>query len=129
MTATIEEMFWQSRALDRFRGHEIITDEIKKKIPMVGANTDEEGETPDLPVLLKIFDPGGRGSWYATEFDPEDGTCFGFVQSPLGEDCDELGYFNLWELGTVRNRMGLPLERDYYWTPCPLSEVQKGEKR
>jgi len=130
MTATIEEMFWQSRALDRFRGHEIITEEIRGQLPVLGSQTDPEtGEVPDLPVLLKVFDPGGRGSWYATEFDPETGNCFGFAQSPLGPDCDELGYFNLWELGSITNKRGLPLERDCYWTPCLLSEVQSGEKR
>ena len=35
----------------------------------------------------------------------------------------ELGYFWLSELESVRGPLGLPVERDLYWTPVPLSEL------
>jgi hypothetical protein len=52
-----------------------------------------------------------------TEFDGED-LFFGLVQG-LEE---ELGYFSLSELESVRV-LGLPVERDLYFTPKPLSEL------
>ena len=57
------------------------------------------------------------------EFDGED-TLFGYMVSPLGPDCDELGYASLAELAGVRNRMGLGIERDLYWDPTtPLTKA------
>ena len=86
-------------------------------------------EGRDALVLVKVFDPCSRWTWYLTEFDREDRIAFGFVQSGLGSDSDELGYVSLDEMESVRNRLGLPLERDLYWTPAPLSKVQSGEVR
>jgi Protein of unknown function (DUF2958) len=43
--------------------------------------------------------------------------CFGLVD---GHE-RELGYFSLDELEDVRGSMGLRVERDLYFTPCPLS--------
>jgi hypothetical protein len=70
-------------------------------------------------VLAKFFDPCGQWTWYATEFDGED-TLFGIVN---GFEV-ELGYFSLSELQSVRNRLGLGIERDLYWKPRRLSEVR-----
>jgi hypothetical protein len=56
-----------------------------------------------------------------TEYDPAQRLCFGFV---IGLD-HELGYFSLDELEAVRGPMGLPIERDLYFTPCPLSRCQR----
>ena len=81
---------------------------------------------PDAPVVLKIFDPCSNWTWYATEYDPEQRIFFGFV---VGHE-EELGYFSLDELQSVKNRLGLPLERDLHWNPeTPLSKVVNGEKR
>jgi hypothetical protein len=55
-----------------------------------------------------------------TEFDGED-LLFGLVQG-LEE---ELGYFSLSELESVRV-LGLPVERDLYFTPKPLSALRQG---
>jgi len=35
----------------------------------------------------------------------------------------ELGYFWLSELSRVRGPLGLPVERDLYWTPVPLADL------
>jgi hypothetical protein len=53
------------------------------------------------------------------EFDPVERLCFGLV---VGHE-RELGYFSLDELKSLRGPLGLPIERDLYWTPCPLSKV------
>jgi hypothetical protein len=83
----------------------------------------------DPLVLVKLFDPCSRWTWYLIECDPIDGVAFGFVVSGLGDDCDELGYVSIDELEDVRNRLGLPLERDLHWTPVKLSAVRNGEVR
>lgn len=81
---------------------------------------------PDAPVRLKIFDPCSNWTWYATEYDPEQRVFFGFV---VGFE-EEYGYFSLDELESVKNRLGLPLERDQWWnSDTPLSKVLSGEVR
>jgi hypothetical protein len=40
-------------------------------------------------------------------------------------DFPELGYFSLSELQSIRGAFGLPVERDMYFTPTPLSEIEK----
>lgn len=75
-------------------------------------------EAPGGLAKVKLFDPCGSWTWFISEYDPATGNCFGLVD---GFE-KELGYFNINELAAVRNRMGLPLERDLHWMPRPLSE-------
>lgn len=84
-------------------------------------------EGRDPLVLVKFFDPCGRWTLYVTEFDPVDRLLFGYCRSPLGPDCDEYGYSSLDEIEETKNRLGLGMERDLHWTPCPLSKV-RGEE-
>ena len=69
-------------------------------------------------ALVKFFTPDSSWTWYATEFDGDD-TFFGLVD---GHE-EELGYFSLRELQSVRGPLGLPIERDLYWQPRPLREI------
>lgn len=39
---------------------------------------------------------------------------------------NELGYFSLSELESVRGNFGLPIERDQSFTPCRLSVITSG---
>ncbi len=94
----------------------LMTKELAQKLPKIKST---DGQGGNAMVVLKIFDPCGSGTWYITEYDGKD-ELFGLVTG-LGED--ELGYISLEELSCVRNRIGLPLERDLYWTPKPLKEV------
>lgn len=105
---------------------ELLTKEIAEKMPKLYANEDKKPE--DVKVPLKLFDPCGRYTFYATEFDGED-TLFGYCVSPLGEDCDELGYASLQELRETKNSFGLGIERDKFWKPTTLAEVMDGSKR
>jgi hypothetical protein len=79
-------------------------------------------------AVVKIFDPCGRGTWYVFEGEEQEGDVifFGYVVSPLGPDCDEMGNFSLQELEAVKNRFHLPLERDIYWKPTKMAEVLNG---
>jgi hypothetical protein len=105
----------------------LLTDKIKRALPAIGATS--ELDPAEIRVPLKVFDPCGRGTWYITEYDGED-HAFGFCRSPLGEDCDELGFLSLVELQAVRNRFGMGMERDIHWDPTTtLDRVMNGEAR
>jgi hypothetical protein len=96
----------------------LLTKELRSKLPPLGST---DGEGMDAVAVVKFFG-SGRWTWYATEFDGED-TFFGYVVSGLGPDFDELGYFSLAELSSVKfPPFGLPLERDLHFTPKPLRE-------
>ena len=75
-------------------------------------------QTTDPIVRVKFFTPDSSWTWYVTEFDPTQRLCFGLVH---GLD-RELGYFSLDELEAVHGPLGLPIERDLFWKPCPLSQ-------
>ena len=75
----------------------------------------------DAPVLVKVFNPTGAGTWWITGYDPETRLATGAVT--LGYE-PEVGDFSMEELVDIRARFGLPLERDLYWTPVPLEAVR-----
>lgn len=84
----------------------------------------ENARAPDgtdhVPVI-KFFDPAGAATWLITEIDAEDqDTLFGLCD--LGMGFPELGTVSLSELRSVKNRLGLPLERDLFFSAHhPLS--------
>ena len=99
----------------------LLTNELRRQLPPLYAT---EHDT-DPRIICKFFTPDSRWTWYAIEFDGED-TFFGFVEGLE----DELGYFSLSELESVRGPFGLPIERDLYFEPCRLSQVKaKAERR
>ena len=93
---------------------------VLRKIPSLYET--EHVDAPDKVFHAKVFDCAGRGTWYIAEYNPEDGLCFGWVKSPLGDDCDEWGYFAMESLASVKNRMGLPLEFDRHFKPTKAGE-------
>jgi hypothetical protein len=65
--------------------------------------------------VVKIFTPDGNATWLLTELDPNgEYLAFGLCDLGLGEP--ELGYVSLHELSAARGPLGLPLERDLYFT-------------
>jgi hypothetical protein len=91
----------------------LLPESIRQTIPALYSQ-----EAVEDPIArVKFFHPLSSFRWYVTEFDGED-LLFGLVQG-LEE---ELGYFSLSELESVRV-LGLPVERDLYFTPKPLSEL------
>ncbi len=81
--------------------------------------------TRDPVVHVKYFTPDSSWTWYATEGQAEedDFLFFGYVIGHFRE----WGYFTLNELRAARGALGLPAERDLYFTPAPLSEVIRRE--
>jgi hypothetical protein len=94
----------------------LLPESIRQTIPALYSQEAVE----DPIVRVKFFHPLSSFRWYVTEFDGED-LLFGLVQG-LEE---ELGYFSLSELESVRV-LGLPVERDLYFQPQPLSALRQG---
>jgi hypothetical protein len=103
----------------------LLTKEIRNKLPKL-RSTDGQGD--DAIVIVSFFDPTGSWTWYATEGEPildEDGSevDFQFFGLVKGFE-DELGYFNLNELASVKGRFGLGIERDMYFTRKKLGDFR-----
>ena len=93
----------------------LLTVQDKKRLPPLYS---QDGNR-DPMVWVKFFNPYGRGTWFATEYDPNQEMFFGYV---MGLGHDELGYFDLASL--KRNR----IEREQYWKPMKLSQAKSHEK-
>ena len=76
---------------------------------------------PDPVARVKLFNPGGAGTWWIAGYDPE--TQVGYGAAEIHEF--ELGSIDLAELVAFRGRFGLPIERDLHWTPRPLSQCRR----
>lgn len=116
------------------RKMKLLTAELRRQIPPLGSQNDVE----DPMVHCKFFTPDAGWTWYVIEgsairgeeevplaqSDPgteDDVIFFGLVQ---GFDV-ELGTFSLRELEEVRGPLGLPIERDMYFEPAPLSVIRR----
>ena len=103
----------------------LMTKAIKAKFERVGT---QEGATDPL-AILKLFDPCGRWTYYATEYNAEDRVLWGYCVSALEPDYDEWGHSDLGEIEATRNRFGLHMERDLWFRPMPISEILGPEDR
>lgn len=101
----------------------LLTKELLKRFEQVGRQEDSS----DPLVIAKFFNPCGAGTWYATEYDPNDKIFFGFV-SIFGDWNDEWGSFSLEELEDYRGKFGLGIERDLYFGEKRISEVVPSAK-
>jgi hypothetical protein len=92
-----------------------MTKELEKRFAKIGC---QEGKGYDALVVAKYFHPLSSWTLYATEYDQETRTFFGYV---TGLE-DEWGYFSLDELESTKV-FGLGIERDMYFKEMPLREV------
>lgn len=100
---------------------ELLPSDIRAVLPELYKN---EHLGLDAIAPVKFFTPTSNWTWYPTEYDGED-IFFGLVS---GLEV-ELGYFSLAELENVRGPLGMPIERDLYYTPTTLRELQHHERR
>jgi hypothetical protein len=93
----------------------LLTDELRARLPPLYSQ-EAEGEPT---VYAKFFLSGW--TWYVTEGSPQedDFLFFGFV---VGLE-SEFGHFLLSELESVRNQLGLAVERDLYFREGKLTDV------
>lgn len=96
----------------------LMTKAIERRFAKIGS----QENNPDPIVVVKFFNPCGRGTWWATEYDPIDKIFFGYV-SIFGDYNDEWGYFSLDELRSYRGPLGIGIERDLYFTSMPFSQL------
>jgi hypothetical protein len=84
------------------------------------------GEKLGLDALarVKFFTPDANWTWFASEYDGAD-TFFGLVS---GFEV-EFGYFSLIELEGVTGALGLPVERDLYFSPQTLRDLKNEQHR
>ena len=95
----------------------LLTNEIITKLPPLYAT---ENETNPI-AQVKLFTPDSNWTWYIMEYDPNEKIGFGYV---CGLE-NELGYFSLDELESLKGQLGLGVERDIFFTPTPLNELKK----
>ena len=96
----------------------LMTKEIEAKIPSLYSTDGKKQQR----VYAKYFHPYSNWTWYATEYDAEEGLFFGLVEG----DEKELGYFTLAELESVKIK-GLGIERDMYWNDKTTIEEVRGK--
>lgn len=100
----------------------MMTKEIERNFKRTGRQEDVENPV----VVAKYFNPYGRSTWFATEYDEETRCFFGYCVGEMGPDCDEWGYFSLDEIEAVMVPVfgtRLPLERDLYFSMVPMSQA------
>lgn len=99
------------------RKHLLLTKAIEKKLPALYAT--EDMELDDKVAQVKFFTPDSNWTWYGIEYDPSRRLFFGWVVGPT----KEYGSFSLDELESIHGPLGLPVERDKWFDPSPMSEV------
>lgn len=98
------------------RHTQLLTKALENQLPQLYS----QENNPDPEVVCKFFTPDAQWTWYAIEYDPREKLFFGYVEGIE----NELGYFTLSELQSIRGHLGLPVERDLFFTPCKLSEIK-----
>ena len=91
---------------------QLLTTKLRQSLPFLGA------DNGDSVAYAKFFSPSGSWTWYAAEFDGDD-IFYGVVD---GHEI-EFGTFRLSELESVRDRFGLPIERDRSFEPIRLQQL------
>lgn len=104
----------------------LLTKEILNNFKRQGDTSKMEAE--QVKVIVKFFNPVGIGTWYATEYNEDEKMFFGYV-SLFGDHNDELGYFSLEELESLRLPMGLSIERDMYFSAHTLKDVMNKSRK
>lgn len=103
----------------------LLTTEMREKLPKLYS---QDGRGNNAIAYYKFFTPDANWTWYVFEGEAQyddDGNevnflFFGYV---IGLE-NELGYFSLNELKSVRGPFGLPIERDLYYDAENLEDIK-----
>lgn len=86
-----------------------------------GVEAAKTGDGSHFHPVVKFFTPAGNATWLITEIADDGDTMFGLCD--LGMGSPELGYVSLRELSSIRDRLGLPVERDMHFKAMrPISD-------
>lgn len=101
---------------------ELMNKEIAEKLSPLYS----QEEIEDPICSLKYFTPDSSFSWFVLEGEKQEDGDWLFFAKVISSLCPEgeLGYVTLSELKSVRGCLGLPVERDLYFKPTPLSKCQ-----
>jgi hypothetical protein len=82
------------------------------------------GDRPftDIVCKVRLFNPTGRGTWWLATYDPGTGIAWG-VADIIEREVGDIG---MHELVAFRGVLGLPIERDLYYTPVSMAAVLEG---
>ena len=93
----------------------------ERQIMLAYGKQSARGEDIDPMPVVKLFTPDAGATWLLTELDPN-APDIAFGLCDLGRGYPELGSVSLSEIGSARGKLGLPVERDLYFTADrPLS--------
>jgi hypothetical protein len=88
--------------------------EMTKLLTNGAKSAASEGGIDHKPVI-KLFNPTGAGKWLISEINPANpDIAFGLVD--LGTGTPEMGYISISEIRAIRGGMGLPIERDQWFS-------------
>jgi hypothetical protein len=94
----------------------LITKKLRAALITAGTAASHTGETG--PVLAKLFTPDANATWLICDAreaeNPNDLEFFGLAD--LGHGEPELCYFLLSDVESLRGSLGLPVERDQWFT-------------
>ena len=91
----------------------LLTEELREQL-LANGRASARKENDHFPVA-KLFTPDAQATWLLSELSPnEPDIAFGLCDLGLG--FPELGYVRLSEIEALRGPLGLPVERDLYFT-------------
>lgn len=96
----------------------LLTPELRQQLPPIYSTENLPKE--EKRAICKFFTPDSCWTWYALEFDPEEGIFFGIVEGLE----TEWGYFSLEDLQSIRGPLRLPVERDMWFEPTPVDKLK-----
>jgi len=102
---------------------EVLTGPLPEAVKQVLRRQWDDPDTHPTIVPLKLFQPDGGLTWYVYAWDGND-TLFAYV---TGGYLNERGTVSIRELRELRGRLGLSVERDLYFRPCPLNEIDSDQ--
>jgi len=105
----------------------LLTKEILAAFKRQGDTADKYSK--DIKIIAKFFNPCGRETWYATEYDHKTKTFYGFI-SVSDVYRDEPCGFSLKELRNIRLPCGLRIERDKFFKTgkYTLEDIIEGKR-
>lgn len=98
---------------------QLLPPEVLAALPSLEAS--QADSLDQLFAQVKFFYPDFSWTWYGIAFDGDDlfyGLVDGFEK--------ELGYFRLSELMGNHGKLGLEIERDFYFEPKAVTELMPG---
>ena len=92
----------------------LITDTQRRRLIENGRRSERDSGFDPYPVIT-LFTPDAGATWLLSELDPDEpDRAFGLCDLGLG--FPELGYVLISDIASVRGSLGLPVERDLYFT-------------